>query len=189
MNDETRKKTYEDLVWGQGPRVLEIFLEPTCPFSARAFAKLKPLLQRVGEEKLSIRILLHSQPWHIFSSVVTRAILAASGREDGKEAAYKVMSQVFEHREDFVCTDHCRGSNMDCSPSEILARIRSFTDLDLRQEFEQKEVTDLMKRHTRYARQNGIHGSPTFMVNGLVNDKMSSGDEIDKWIDDLGLSS
>lgn len=27
------------LVWGHGPEIFEVFLEPTCPFSVRAFNK------------------------------------------------------------------------------------------------------------------------------------------------------
>ena len=27
----------DPLVWGHGPRVFEVFLEPTCPFSVKAF--------------------------------------------------------------------------------------------------------------------------------------------------------
>ena len=34
----------DPLVWGHGPRVFEMFLEPTCPFSAKAFGKLDDLL-------------------------------------------------------------------------------------------------------------------------------------------------
>src|SRR5271169_2997315 len=30
----------DPLVWGHGPRVFEVFLEPTCPFSVNAFGKL-----------------------------------------------------------------------------------------------------------------------------------------------------
>jgi len=29
---------------GHGPRIFEVFLEPTCPFSVKAFAKLEDLL-------------------------------------------------------------------------------------------------------------------------------------------------
>ena len=34
----------DPLVWGHGPRVLEAFLEPTCPYSVRAFNKFAELL-------------------------------------------------------------------------------------------------------------------------------------------------
>jgi hypothetical protein len=30
----------DPLVWGHGPRIFEMFLEPTCPFSVTAFGKL-----------------------------------------------------------------------------------------------------------------------------------------------------
>ena len=38
----------DPLVWGHGPRVLEVFLEPTCPFSVRAFGNLDDLLTQAG---------------------------------------------------------------------------------------------------------------------------------------------
>ena len=34
----------DPLVWGHGPKELEIFLEPTCPYSVRTFDKLDELL-------------------------------------------------------------------------------------------------------------------------------------------------
>jgi protein-disulfide isomerase len=179
--------SHEDLSWGHGPKVMEIFLEPTCPFSGRAFLKLMPLLEAVGSDRLTVKIRLNSQPWHTFSSVVSRAILAASSTDGGKEAAYRVMAAVFEHREDYILAEHCRGPNMDCAPAEILRRLAEHSGLDLRIAFEHKELTNLMKLHARYARQNGVHATPTFMVEGLVNDKMSSGGEIDAWMAELGL--
>ena len=42
-----------------------------------------------------------------------------------------------------------------------------------------------VKWHCKYARQNGIHVSPTFMVDGLVRADMSSGDSIADWISRL----
>ena len=38
------------LTWGYGPRLFEVFLEPTCPFSVRAFGKLDDLLAHAGED-------------------------------------------------------------------------------------------------------------------------------------------
>ena len=39
-----------------------------------------------------------------------------------------------------------------------------------------------VKWHTRYARQNGIHSSPTFMIDGLIQADMSSGDPVTDWV-------
>ena len=40
----------DPLVWGHGSSVFEVFLEPTCPFSVKAFGKLDALLDQVGED-------------------------------------------------------------------------------------------------------------------------------------------
>ena len=47
------------LEWGHGPRTFEVFLEPTCPFSVKAFNKLNAFLEQVGEDKVTVKIRLH----------------------------------------------------------------------------------------------------------------------------------
>ena len=69
------------LVWGHGPRIFEMFLEPTCPFSVKAFGKLDDLLGQAGEDRISVKLRLQSQPWHMYSGVIVRCILAASTLE------------------------------------------------------------------------------------------------------------
>nr|VXZ92191.1 Uncharacterised protein [Klebsiella pneumoniae] len=39
----------------------------------------------------------------------------------------------------------------------------------------------MIKWHSKYARQNGIHVSPTFMVNGTVQPDLGSGDDVSVW--------
>lgn len=172
---------------GQGPRVLDVFLEPTCPHCGRAFHKLKPLLEAAGADRLTIRVFMHSQPWHLFSPVICRAILAAAATEGGTQAAWDVMTAVFDNREAFIATDHATGENMHATQADILARIKDLSGVDVSGTFESRDRTATFKWHTKFARQNGIHVSPTFMVDGLVNDGMGSRDEIAKWLADIGL--
>ncbi|PLM06019.1 thioredoxin, partial [Klebsiella pneumoniae] len=47
--------------------------------------------------------------------------------------------------------------------------------------FARPELQDVIKWHSKYARQNGIHVSPTFMVNGLVQPDLGSGDDVSVW--------
>ena len=42
-----------------------------------------------------------------------------------------------------------------------------------------------VKWYCKYARQNGIHVSPTFMIDGLVQADMSSGDPVVDWVSRL----
>ena len=72
---------------GRRARIFEVFLEPTCPFSVRAFGKLDDLLAQAGEDRITIKLRLQSQPWHMYSGVIVRCILAASTLESGKAAA------------------------------------------------------------------------------------------------------
>jgi protein-disulfide isomerase len=170
------------LVWGSGPKIFEVFLEPTCPFSIKAFGKLDNVLKQAGEDRITIKIRLQSQPWHMYSGVIVRSILAASTLEGGKETAKVVFAAVAAHREEFEFIDHCSGSNMDATPNDIIARIESYSGVVLAQAFAIPSLDKEVKWHCKYARQNGIHVSPTFMVDGLVEPRMNSGDDVSQWM-------
>jgi len=71
----------DPLVWGHEPRIFEVFLEPTCPFSVKTFGKLDDLLDQAGEDRITGKPHLQSQPWHMYSGVIVRCILAASTLE------------------------------------------------------------------------------------------------------------
>jgi len=174
----------ELLTWGHGPRTLEVFLEPTCPFSARAFGKFEDLLCSAGEDRLTLKIRLQSQPWHTFSSVVCRAVLAAA-QAQGRDAAWQVLKVVFENRESFVLEKHASGPNLSKSPLDLLNLIEQLSGLSVVQPFQLPELELAMKWQARYARQNGIHATPTFMVDGLVAPDISSGDEVAVWVTKL----
>src|SRR5688572_17690376 len=96
----------DPLVWGHGPREFEVFLEPTCPYSAKVFGKLEQLLAAVGEDRVTVKIRLHSQPWHMFSPVIVRTIHAAASLPEGKEAAKKVMAAVYARIAEFEFEKH-----------------------------------------------------------------------------------
>ena len=172
----------DPLTWGTGPRVLEVFLEPTCPYSMRAFGKLDALLEQAGADHITIKIRLQSQPWHLYSGVITRAIVAASTLPGGKETAKKVMAAVGAHREEFEFDHHCGGPNLDTTPNQILERMEAYSGVPLKAAFAIPDLDREVKWHCKYARQNGIHVSPTFLVDGLVQADMSSGDEVSAWV-------
>src|SRR5271155_4964252 len=168
----------DPLVWGHGPRVFEVFLEPTCSFSVRALGKLDDLLAQAGEDRITIKIRLQSQPWHMYSGVIVRCILAASTLPGGKQAAKAVMTAVAAHREELEFPRHCGGPNMDATPKDIIARIEAYSGLRLADAFAIPNLDREVKWHCKYARQNGIHTSPTFMIDGLAESHMSSGDAL-----------
>ncbi len=175
----------DPLSWGRGPRLFEMFLEPTCPYSVKAFGKIDETLKLAGEDRITIKISLQSQPWHLYSGVIVRCILAASTLPGGKEAAKAVMKVVAAHREEFEFTRHCGGPNLDATPNDIIARLEAYSGLRLADAFAIPDLDREIKRHCKYVRQNGIHVSPTFMIDGLTQPDMSSGDAVSDWVSRL----
>ncbi len=171
----------DPLEWGQGPRVFEVFLEPTCPFSVRAFGKLDQLLAEAGPDRIMVKLRLQSQPWHMYSGVVTRCVIAASTLQAGKEAAKAVLAAVAAHREEFEFERHAGGPNMKATPDDIIARLEDYSGLKLAAAFAIPNLDREIKWHCKYARQNGIHVSPTFMIDGVVQPNISSGDNVSDW--------
>lgn len=171
----------DPLVWGHGPHVFEVFLEPTCPFSVRAFGKLDALLEQAGKDRIMVKIRLQSQPWHLYSGVIVRCILAASTLPGGKATAKAVMAAVGAHRDEFEFDHHWGGPNRDATPNDIIARIENYSGIQLTEAFAIPDLDREIKWHCKYARQNGIHVSPTFMIDGLVQPGMGSGDAVENW--------
>jgi hypothetical protein len=175
----------DPLRWGHGPCIFEVFLEPTCPFSAKAFGKLDDLLAQAGEDRITVKIDLHSQPSHMYSGVIVRCILAASTLEGGKTTAKSVMAAVAAHREEFEFDHHCGGRNLDATPNDIIRRIERYGGVKLADAFAIPDLDREVQWHTKYARQNGIHVSPTFMIDGLVQADMSSSAPVSDWVSRL----
>ena len=169
------------LEWGHGPRLLEMFLEPTCPYSNKAQGKIGELLATAGEDKVTVKVWFQSQPWHMYSGVIVRAILAASTLPGGRDAAWRVMEAVAAHRDEFEFDKHATGANRKATPDDIIARIERYSGVTLATAFDIPDLDRAIKLHCRYARQNGIHVSPTFMIDGLAQSDMSSGDAVSAW--------
>ncbi len=166
----------------KGTPTLDVFLEPTCPFSARVYGKLNAIEDAMAAESLTVRIWLHSQPWHMFSGLICRAIAAASAQDPTGQSARAVMSTLFKNRKSYEFDAHCRGENLDTTPRQLLTRLSEESGVDFWRAFDQEDLQHEIKRHTKFARQNGIHVSPSVMVNGLLAQDLSSGDTVETWV-------
>jgi hypothetical protein len=75
---------------------------------------------------------------------------------------------------------------MDATPKDIIARVEAYSGgLQLANAFAIPNLDREVKWHCKYARQNGIHTSPTFMIDGLLESHMSSGDAVSDWVSRL----
>jgi hypothetical protein len=98
-----------------------------------------------------------------------------------KQAAKAVTKEVGDHREEFEFLHHSGGPNLLATPTDIIERIERYTGLALKAAFAIPDLDREIKWHCKYARQNGIHVSPTFMLDGLIQPAMSSVDFVSDW--------
>jgi hypothetical protein len=83
------------------------------------------------------------------------------------------MAAVAAHREEFEFDRHCRGPNLDVTPNDIFSRIERYSSVKLADAFAIPDLDREIKWHCKCARQNGIHVSPTFMIDGLVQGRVT----------------
>jgi hypothetical protein len=148
------------LVWGHGPRVFRGVPGTDLPISIRAFSKLEDLLDKAGEDRITVKVRLQSQPWHMYSGVIVRCILAASTLEGGKTAAKSVMAAVAQHREEF--DRHCSGPNLDATPNDIVRRIERYSGVKLAEAFARRLSCRLAgpARHEQWRPNRRLGGAP-----------------------------
>ena len=70
---------------------------------------------------------------------------------------------------------------MDRTPADILRAIGKLAGADLFEPFKLKSVDRALRWHVKYSRQMGVHSSPSFAINHLVEPAMSSGQSIEEW--------
>ena len=92
---------------------------------------------------------------------------SGNAAESGKVAAKSVMEAVA------------------ATPNDIIGRIERYSGVKLAKAFSIPDLDREVKWHCKYAHQNGIHVSPTFMIDGLVQADMSSGDPVADWVSRL----
>jgi hypothetical protein len=79
--------------------------------------------------------------------------------------------------------DERTGPNLSRSPNELILSIEEVSGVAIAAAFQMSGLERVVITHARYARQNGIHVSPTFMVDGLVDRFISSGQSAEDWIE------
>src|SRR5262249_44023103 len=95
---------------------------------------------------------------------------------------------IYRHREEFEFEGHCSGANMQRTPTDILKHISELAGVDLTAAFCWKSVDQALRWHVKYARQTGVHVSPTFAVNRIIEPAMSSGQTVEEWLQILKLA-
>lgn len=192
------------------PNIVNVYLDYNCPFSAKIFFKLRssviPALEKKHPSKFQFVFVNVVQPWHPNSvllnefSLVVAKFLRQKQVKDSNKLFWDVSETIFQNKELFYDT-----ANVNLNRNEIYKQISSlvFSKVDL--PFSENDVlngltftheediskvsnsgneaTVDIKYFTKYLRGVGVHVTPTVSINGIVNDSISSGDEVEKLIE------
>jgi protein-disulfide isomerase len=180
------------------PFLLEVFLDFTCPFSARLYKRLTqevlPWLDKHHPDKVQFIFRHQIQPWHPQSTLVHEASLAAERVASSK--FFHVATFLFEHQLDYF-DEQLVGVSFDQvhrKLSEQLAKVIEVPTKEIYQYLEIKKgeplnagnrVSNDLKWHIKYARQLGVHVSPTVYWNGILDNSVSSSWTLEQWQDYL----
>lgn len=170
-------KTYIGFSKGKGI-VIELIMDFLCPFSKKAFKTLTQL----DESKIELRIIPYLQPWHPQAYYVLSSAIAVQQIAGSSDTFWKFAHLLFAHIDDF--SDE---KVFQKTPKEIYEQLEKLAEEVgiQKNEFEKRvnsEQTVLdIKILQKYGRQNSVHVTPTFLVNGLMTDEVSSSSTVDQW--------
>ncbi|KAF9534587.1 thioredoxin-like protein [Crepidotus variabilis] len=182
------------------PHTLDVFLDYVCPFSKKMAGKLdsivKPLISNGGKYDGKIKVIfrLQTQPWHAMSTITHEAGLAAL--HASSEHFWPYSLALFEHQDEYFdiptqdLTIRQVRENLAKLAATVLPSntIEKFKDLLALKSTPNggNAVTDDLKYNIKFSRQNGIHVSPSVLLDGLFQSQVSSGWEEKEWSEFLG---
>lgn len=189
------------------PHIVNLYLDYNCPFSAKLFLKLNSSviskLQDKHPYQFQFVFVNVVQPWHPNSVLLTEyalvfaKLLSSKSIEGSNEIFWKLSQIIFENKEEFYDTatyDLPRNSVYKKINELVFSKLKSapFSKDEVYEDLEIKEsnpphntgngATEDVKYFTKYLRGVGVHVTPTVSVDGIVNNNVSSGSEIDELV-------
>ncbi|KAJ2807466.1 hypothetical protein H4R20_001283 [Coemansia guatemalensis] len=176
---------------------LEVFLDFTCPFSAKLWKTLyRQVVPHVQSLNLPVTIIFRHQvqPWHPNSTLLHEASLAVeklnpSGFPGFADVLFDKQREYFDE-----ATVNLTRNQIYSKLAELALSINAIDDrqtllqlLDIESSDDPQNTgnaisTDL-KYHIRLGRAQGIHISPTVVFDGIRDDSVSSSWTFQQWQD------
>ena len=170
---------------------IEAFLDFCCPFCRKHWncfvLEVLPLYKDRG---LNYRHYNVAQPWHAQSSYMHEAALAVEEVDADKYTAF--ATALFAAQEQFF--DDAVWDKSRATVYQELCTLAASVGVDAeavaaklaRKVVEGShntgnDVTQALKFYTKFHRTRGMHVTPTVMVNGVVEDSISSGWTVEQW--------
>ncbi len=183
--------------------VIDIFLDYDCPFSAKLFFKINPILKELQSNPSTkdkpVTFIFRNvpQPWHPVSTILHEAALASE--QLASDEFWNISKVLFEHQREYfdsLTLNKTIGEIYESLSELISQNIPSIKRNDLldllyiKQTGKGQAATNAgnkttvdLKYFVKYARQNGIHVTPTVAINGIVENSIGSGNEKEDWVE------
>jgi len=176
----------------QTPHTLELYLDYVCPFSAKMFqtiyTSVVPLIRSKYANQVQLVFRQQIQPWHPSSTLVHEAALAVLRL--APEQFWPFSAALFAAQRDYF--DRGVVGETRNQTYKRLAALGASVGVDETRLFDLlripegpvgpdesansgNKVTDDLKVLVKMARLVGVHVSPTVIVDGVVNNEISSG--------------
>jgi hypothetical protein len=178
---------------------IEVFIDYTCPFSAKLFNTLSKLKADDQSQKLceKVNFVYHClpQPWHPQGIVIAETVLALV-KVQGSSCFTSASSSLFDPKIQPLFWDDEVG---DLSRSGIQDLVLKHTigegegESSIRQQVLSSlailpnsgnggnEITTTLKQVVKYHRLRGIHVTPTVVINGIEAPDVGSGWSVEEW--------
>jgi len=178
--------------------VVDMFHDVCCPFSKKMYDTIyEQVIPALAQRQLTgqVEFLWQSvpQPWHAQSCLMHDAVMAAALLDEGKVAAY--IHGIFARQTDFF-----DDTTKDLSRVQIYAKLAAIggdcgydaaalsnlLSLDgVQSNGGLGAVTQHLKWAVKFHRTRGVHVTPTVFINGTEAGDVSSGWDVEAWMDKL----
>ncbi|KAK4521951.1 uncharacterized protein ATC70_004490 [Mucor velutinosus] len=175
------------------PHTLEFYLDYVCPFSAKIYKKLReevwPFVESTYPDKFQFIFRQQVQPWHASSTIVHEAAIAVEKIDNKK--FFEFSDALFANQKEYF--DEALENKTRRETAESLAKLAEQVGVPSAKVLELisngtgepknhgNQVSNDLKLCIKIGRQNGIHVSPTVLVDGIKDDSVSSGWELNQW--------
>ena len=167
---------------GAKPRpVVQVFIDVTCPFSKKIFNSVTGDDCKDVMADVDLTFILYPQPWHAQATPLALAALAVQELAPASFIPY--LTKLFEERE-VSWTDETSCDRTYTEHVDLLATYAKDLGLDeaaFREAF--AGAVQSLKFCAKFGRQNGIHVTPTVIVNGIIDNAVSSSWGKSEWTD------
>ncbi|VVT56819.1 uncharacterized protein SAPINGB_P005306 [Magnusiomyces paraingens] len=182
---------------------IEVYLDYVCPYSAKAWRRLRseiiPALDAKFPGKVQFIFRHQIQPWHPQSTLVHEAGLAVSVLSP--EKFFEFNDVLFERSPEYY--DEALYNETRPETYKRLAKLANESvNVSVEEFLKLVEVPPLpagaekalnkgnalavdLKYFIKQARQNSIHVSPTFVIDGITEPGLESGTALDVWYEKI----